>query len=93
MSAEQAGNRQTQVSGTVMIRRSDDPLRHDRTSASGLTATDGVPKSMDGKTVAGAVFLDLGAVVDPITDRHREFPQDIVIPIKWTRWDLLEKSV
>jgi hypothetical protein len=35
---------------------------------------------MGGKIVASAVFLDLG-IVDSITDKHREYPSNFVIPI------------
>jgi hypothetical protein len=35
---------------------------------------------MGGKIVASAVFLDFG-IVDSITDKHREYPANFVIPI------------
>jgi hypothetical protein len=35
---------------------------------------------MGGKIVASAVFLDFG-IVDSITDKHREYPANYVIPV------------
>jgi predicted unusual protein kinase regulating ubiquinone biosynthesis (AarF/ABC1/UbiB family) len=36
---------------------------------------------MGAKIVASAIFLDFG-IVDAITDKHREYPANYVIPIK-----------
>ncbi len=35
---------------------------------------------MGGKIVASAVFLDFG-IVDSVTDKHREYPEQIILRI------------
>ncbi len=62
---------------TVNIRRSDDFLNI-RCSADGQEYVQGIPSRMGGKIVASAVFLDFG-IVDAITDKHREYPAQIVL--------------
>lgn len=69
------------IPSTTMIRRSDDMLRYDCISKNGKKGFGGIPSTMGGKIVASAVFLDLG-IVDAITDKHREYPQSFVIPVK-----------
>lgn len=69
------------VPSTTMIRRSDDLLHYDCKSKNGKNGTGGIPSTMGGKIVASAVFLDFG-IVDAITDKHREYPQSFVIPVK-----------
>ena len=39
-----------------------------------------VNSRMGGKIVASAVFLDFG-IVDSITDKHREYPEQIILQI------------
>ena len=75
------GNWNTEIPGTVRVRRSDDVLHYDCESAGGLEAKGDIPSRMGGKIVASAVFLDFG-IVDSITDRHREYPPSFVIPIR-----------
>ncbi len=65
---------------TVYIRRSDDLLQircdiPDRQEA----YVQSIPSRMGGKIIASAVFLDFG-IVDAITDMHREYPAQIVLP-------------
>jgi hypothetical protein len=69
------------IPSTTMIRRSDDLLQYDCASKSGKKGVGGIPSTMGGKIVASAVFLDFG-IVDSITDKHREYPQSFVIPVK-----------
>lgn len=69
------------VPNTVMIRRSDDPLKYDCVTKDGREATGAIPSSMGAKIVASAVFLDFG-IVDSITDKHREYPASFVIPVR-----------
>lgn len=70
-----------QIPSTTMIRRSDDLLKYDCVNNEGKKAFGGIPSTMGGKIVASAVFLDFG-IVDSITDKHREYPQSFVIPMK-----------
>ena len=37
-----------------------------------------IPSRMGGKIIASAIFLDFG-IVDSITDKHREYPAQIVL--------------
>ena len=62
---------------TVYIRRSDD-LLHVRCSAAGQEYDQSIPSRLGGKIIASAIFLDFG-IVDAITDKHREYPAQIVI--------------
>ncbi len=68
------------VPGTNLIRRSDDDLKFDCTTESGATAIGQIPSTIGGKIIASAVFMDFG-IVDGITDMHREYPANFVIPI------------
>lgn len=68
------------VPGTNMIRRSDDDLKFDCTTEEGKTAIGQIPSTVGAKIIASAVFLDFG-IVDGITDMHREYPANFVVPI------------
>jgi hypothetical protein len=66
---------------TIMIRRSDDSLMYDCTTEDGRMATGYIQSEMeDGKMAASVIFLDLG-ITDAITDKHRTYQSDIVIPV------------
>ena len=66
---------------TVMIRRSDDSLHYNCTIEDGRKATGIIRSQMEGgKLAASVVFLDLG-ITDAITDKHRTYQGDIVIPV------------
>ncbi|WP_405222224.1 SHOCT domain-containing protein [Lentisalinibacter sediminis] len=67
--------------GTVSIRKSDDVLKYDCETENGRSVTGGIPSRMGGKIVASAVFIDFG-ITDAITDKHREYPANFVIPVK-----------
>jgi hypothetical protein len=70
-----------QLPSTVSVRKSDDPLQYTAKTNDGRLATGSIPSRMGGKIVASALFLDFG-IVDAITDKHREYPESYVIPIK-----------
>ena len=66
---------------TIMIRRSDDSLDYDCTTEDGRKATGFIRSEMEGgKLAASVVFLDLG-ITDAITDKHRTYQGNIVIPV------------
>ncbi len=65
---------------TASVRRSDDPLVYDCKSEDGRTAYGSIPSTVGAKIVASAVFIDFG-ITDAITDKHREYPSNYVIPI------------
>ncbi|MGB5261884.1 MAG: hypothetical protein WBO34_15375 [Gammaproteobacteria bacterium] len=65
----------------VMIRRSDDALVYECTTEDGREATGIIRSEMEGgKLAASVVFFDLG-ITDAITDKHRIYQGNIVIPI------------
>lgn len=66
----------------VLIRRSDDALLYDCTTVDGRRATGSVRSEMEGgKMMASVIFWDLG-ITDAITDKHRTYQGNLVIPIK-----------
>lgn len=69
-----------EVPGTAPIRRSDDVLHIECEDDRGQRHTEHVNSRLGGKIVASAVFLDLG-IVDSITDKHREYPEQIILQI------------
>ena len=75
------GNWDCQLPSTISVRKSDDVLHYTAKTSDGRLATGSIPSRMGGKIVASAVFLDFG-IVDAITDKHREYPDSYVIPIK-----------
>ena len=70
-----------EIPGNVMVRRSDDNLLFNCETDDGRKATTSTASTLGAKIVASAVFLDLG-IVDAITDKHRDYPSSVVIPIK-----------
>ena len=65
----------------VMIRRSDDALVYECTTEDGREATGSVRSEMEGgKLAASVIFWDLG-ITDSITDKHRTYQGNIVIPV------------
>lgn len=65
----------------VMIRRSDDDLAYDCTTADGRKATGSIRSEIEGEKVAASViFWDLG-ITDAITDKHRTYQGNLVIPV------------
>ena len=66
---------------SALIRRSDDPLVYDCTTEDGRKATGSIRSEMEGgKLAASVVFWDLG-ITDSITDMHRTYQGNIVIPV------------
>ena len=65
----------------VMIRRSDDALTYECSTADGRTAWGSIRSEIEGEKLAASfVFLDLG-ITDAITDKHRTYQGNIVIPL------------
>jgi len=65
----------------VMIRRSDDPLVYDCTTSDGRKATGSLRSEVEGeKMAASIIFWDLG-ITDAITDKHRTYQGNVVIPV------------
>ena len=75
------GSWQQDMPGTASIRRSDDHLQYNCTTSEGKTAVGSIPSEMGAKIVASAVFIDFG-ITDAITDKHRTYPTNFVIPVK-----------
>lgn len=66
---------------TTHVRRSDDALVYACQTSDGRKANGTIESRIGAKIVASAVFLDFG-ITDAITDKHREYPQSFVIPVK-----------
>lgn len=65
----------------VMIRRSDDILAYECSTEDGREAKGSVTSEIEGeKIVASVFFFDLG-ITDSITDKHRTYQGNIVIPV------------
>ena len=75
------GSWQQDMPGTASIRRSDDNLQYNCVTDEGKTAIGSIPSEIGAKIVASAVFIDFG-ITDAITDKHRIYPSNYVIPVK-----------
>ncbi len=65
----------------VMIRRSDDALIYECLTKDGRKAVGSVRSEIEGgKMAASVVFWDFG-ITDSITDKHRTYQGNIVIPV------------
>jgi hypothetical protein len=65
-----------------MIRRSDDVLNYDCKTEDGRESNGSIRSEMEGgKLAASVVFFDLG-ITDAITDKHRTYQGNIVIPVQ-----------
>ena len=65
----------------LMIRRSDDALVYDCTTEDGREASGSVRSEVEGEKVAASViFWDLG-ITDAITDKHRTYQGNVIIPV------------
>ena len=65
----------------VMIRRSDDALVYECTTEDGREAVGFIKSEVEGgKMAASVVFWDFG-ITDAITDKHRTYQGNIVIPV------------
>jgi hypothetical protein len=66
---------------SVMIRRSDDALTYTCTTEDGRQASGSIRSEMEGEKLAASVaFFDLG-ITDAITDKHRTYQGNVVIPV------------
>jgi hypothetical protein len=66
----------------VYIRRSDDALIYDCKTQDGREVTGSIMSEMEGaKLAASVVFLDFG-ITDAITDKHRTYQGNVVIPVQ-----------
>ena len=69
------------IPNTLMIRRSDDALIYDCESEDGRDSDGSIVSEMEGaKLTASVIFFDLG-ITDAITDKHRTYQGNIVIPL------------
>lgn len=65
----------------VYVRRSDDALIYDCKTKDGREVTGSVRSEIEGgKLAASVVFWDLG-ITDAITDKHRTYQGNLVIPV------------
>ena len=69
-----------EIPSTPRVRRSDDQLKYDCATSDGRKAFGGIDSTISAKIVASSVFLDFG-IVDSITDKHRKYPSNFIIPI------------
>ena len=68
-------------SQSVMIRRSDDALTYNCKTDDGRESNGSVRSEMEGgKLAASVVFFDFG-ITDAITDKHRTYQGNVVIPV------------
>ena len=66
---------------SVMIRRSDDALVYDCATEDGREATGSIRSEVEGeKMAASVIFWDLG-ITDAITDKHRTYQGNVIIPV------------
>jgi hypothetical protein len=71
----------TEIPTTVSVRKSDDALKYECETYDGREAFGAIESTMGAKIVASAVFIDFG-ITDAITDKHRQYPANFVIPIE-----------
>lgn len=65
----------------LMIRRSDDALVYDCTTEDGREASGSIRSEVEGeKMAASVIFWDLG-ITDAITDKHRTYQANVMIPV------------
>ena len=68
------------VPATFMVRRSDDALRFDCTTVTGKKGYGSIPSEIEDVKLAGSVLIDFG-ITDSITDKHRTYTPNFVIPV------------
>lgn len=75
------GSWPSDIPDTVMIRRSDDALIYDCESEDGRESDGSIVSQIEGaKLGASVIFFDFG-ITDAITDKHRVYQGNIVIPL------------
>ena len=72
---------QVDIPGTQMVRRSDDVLKYDCKTSNGKTGFGSIPSEIEDAKLAGSVLIDFG-ITDSITDKHRTYTPNFVIPVK-----------
>jgi len=66
----------------VLIRRSDDNLVYNCSTVDGKKLQGAVKSRVEGgKMAASVIFWDLG-ITDAITDKHRRYQSNVIIPVK-----------
>ena len=81
------GRWEVDLPGTTMIRRSDDALKYECVTEDGRESIGSLASKMDSaKFGASVIFIDLG-ITDAITDKHRDYERNIVIPVKGKKPD------
>jgi len=76
------GRWEVDLPGTTLIRRSDDALKYECITEDGRESIGSIASKMDAeKFGASVIFIDLG-ITDAITDKHRDYERNIVIPVK-----------
>jgi len=84
------GRWNVELPGTVMIRRSDDALKYDCETEDGRESAGSIASTMDAaKFGASVLFIDLG-ITDAITDKHRDYQRNVVIPVKKSKTEKAE---
>ena len=67
--------------GGVMIRRSDDALVYECETADGRKASGSIRSEIEAEKIGASVlFIDFG-ITDAITDKHRTYQGNVVIPV------------
>ena len=72
---------QVDIPGTQMVRRSDDVLKYDCKTSNRKTGFGSIPSEIEDAKLAGSVLIDFG-ITDSITDKHRTYTPNFVIPVK-----------
>ena len=71
-----------EIPGSLMVRRSDDALKYRCETSDGRKANGSIASEIEGaKFGASVLFIDLG-ITDAITDKHRSYEGNIVIPMR-----------
>ena len=83
------GSWTVELPGSAPIRRSDDVLRVECSNSEGERYLMTAQSKIGAKIIASAVFLDLG-IVDAITDKHREYPEQIIVDCALTHSEMPE---
>lgn len=71
-----------EMPGRVMVRRSDDVLKYRCETENDQKVNGSIASEIEGaKLGASVLFIDLG-ITDAITDKHRTYEGNIVIPVR-----------
>lgn len=73
---------QTTLPATTMIRRSDDPLIYRCKTTDGRQAVGSIASEIEGEKLGASVFFFDFGITDAITDKHRKYQGNVVIPVK-----------